>query len=363
VLIYVCISAHGFGHGSRVAAVLAALHQLEPSWRFVLSTSLPEWFLSLAFADVPCEHRICRWDVGVVQADALGADHAATVAALEQLECLLNDQLEQERSWLMAQQQPLLLLADVPPAAARLAAIVKAPLVWMGNFGWDAIYRPMGGALETWADKALAAYRQGTALIAFPFAMVMPWDVPTTSVGLTACSARYSPDVLRRRFDLHKPRQQIVLVGFGGLGLQLDSRLFDRWPHHLFLVSDPALCGKAANVRVLPPELRPLELMPLCERIITKPGFSTFCEALTAGVGIHLVRRHGFAEAPVLEAALQQHGFHRLLNREQLECGDWQLDQPLQPPQQGPLPTGGAQQAAALVRTHALAKRTSAVDG
>jgi hypothetical protein len=65
----------------------------------------------------------------------------------------------------------------------------------------------------------------------------------------------------------------------------------------------------------------------------------------------------------VLEAALQQHGSHRLLSREQLECGDWQLDHPLQPPQQGPLPTGGAQQAAALVQSQALAQRTSAVDG
>jgi len=52
---------------------------------------------------------------------------------------------------------------------------------------------------------------------------------------------------------------------------------------------------------------------------------------------------------PVLEQALQQHGWHRLLSREQLERGDWQLDQPLLAPCGGPLGREGAEQAAAVI--------------
>jgi hypothetical protein len=52
VLIYACISSHGFGHGSRSAAVLAELAALRPGWRLVLSTALPESFLQLAFGPV-----------------------------------------------------------------------------------------------------------------------------------------------------------------------------------------------------------------------------------------------------------------------------------------------------------------------
>jgi hypothetical protein len=70
---------------------------------------------------------------------------------------------------------------------------------------------------------------------------------------------------------------------------------------------------------------------------------------MTYGVGIHLVHRDGFAEAPVLERDLQRHGWHRLLSREQFSAGDWQLDQPLLPPSQGPLPLAGAQQAAQIL--------------
>jgi hypothetical protein len=66
-------------------------------------------------------------------------------------------------------------------------------------------------------------------------------------------------------------------------------------------------------------------------------------------LGVHLVRREGFAEAPVLENALQAHGQYRLLSRDQLLAGDWQLDQPLQPASRGPVPGDGADQAAGLL--------------
>jgi hypothetical protein len=106
----------------------------------------------------------------------------------------------------------------------------------------------------------------------------------------------------------------------------------------------------------LPTGLRPLDLMPLCGRLITKPGYSSFCEALSQNVGIHLVQREGFAEAAVLQHHLQNHGAHRLLSREAFAAGDWQLELPLLPPCLGPLPGGGADQAAAALEAQALAQ-------
>ncbi|MFZ9849060.1 MAG: hypothetical protein ACO3EF_00665 [Vulcanococcus sp.] len=349
MLIVACVSSHGYGHGSRVAAVLSALHALEPGWRLVLSTALPTAFLRLALGPVPFEHRPCRWDVGVIQADALGAAGPATLAALEALDQVLPAQLEREAAWIRSQGEPVLLLGDVPPSAADLAGSLGAPLLWMGNFGWDAIYRPMGEAFEARADQALAAYRRGQGLIQCPLALPMPWQLPVLPVGLTAGQPRHGVAELRQRLALALPRERTVLVAFGGLGLSLEPQLLDRWPDHHFLVSDTALAA-AGNATGIPSDLRPLDLLPLCARVITKPGYSTFCEALSLGVGIHLVQRHGFAEAPVLEADLQRHGWHRLLSREQLEAGDWQLDQPLRPPTAAPLPRGGEQEAARHLR-------------
>jgi hypothetical protein len=93
--------------------------------------------------------------------------------------------------------------------------------------------------------------------------------------------------------------------------------------------------------------------------LITKAGYSSFCEAFSQGVGIHLVRRSGFAEAPVLERDLQRYGENRIIDPAAFERGDWELDQPLRPPTHGPLPLDGAR-AAAQALLH-LAEARSAV--
>jgi hypothetical protein len=348
VLIVACISSHGFGHGSRSAAVLTALHRLRPHWRLVLSTALPPAFLATAFGPLPFVHRPCQWDVGVLQADALGSDPAATLAALEQLERQLPAQLERELAWLRAQREPVLVLGDVPPAAALLAAGLNAPLIWLASFGWDAIYEPFGAAFAPWVARSRELYRRGQLLLHCPLSMSMPWGLPEIAIGLTAGEPRLDGAALARELELHPERHRNVLISFGGLGLELDPALLTRWPEHRFFGHDPAL-AEAANGRVLPALMRPLELMGHCGRLITKPGYSSFCEAMRYGVGIHLVHRRGFAEAPVLERDLQRHGWHRLLSQAQLRAGDWELDQPLLAPRQGPLPVDGARQAAEAI--------------
>ena len=362
MLIVACISGHGYGHLSRTASILTALHQRQPDWRLLLSTPLSLAILRGALGAVPFEHRACRWDLGVLQADALGADAAATLEALDALEQQLPSQIHREAAWLARQGEAILVLGDVPPAAAALAQALAAPLIWIGNFGWDAIYRPMGGAFVGWAERALQAYRQGAAVIECPFAMAMDWSIPHWPVGLTVGRPRFDRAKLRRLLAIDSPRERTVLVGFGGMGFPLPAELFNHWPDHQFLVTDPELAAAAPNAALLPEGLRPLDAMPVCARVLTKPGYSTFCEALSQGLGVHLVRREGFAEAPVLEAALQAHGQHRLLSRDQLLAGDWQLDQPLQPASRGPIPGDGADQAAGLlerfIRQNCCAPRT-----
>ena len=361
MLIVACISAHGYGHGSRSAAVLAALAARQPDWRLIVSSALPRSFLELALGPVPFEHRLCQWDVGVIQADALGSDPEATLAALEDLETRLPAQIETEAAWIAAQGtpgEPVLVLGDVPPSAARLARRLGAPLLWLASFGWEAIYGPMGPAFAPWAQAALASYRQGQLLIHCPLAMPIAWGIPELRVGLTASTPRLDAvalAALAQELALPAARDQCVLISFGGMGLDLAAAPLQRWPEHVFIGPDEAL-ARHPNGRVLPPGLRPLDLMPLCGRLITKPGYSSFCEALSQSVGIHLVQREGFAEAAVLQQDLQNHGSHRLLSREAFVTGDWQLDQPLLPPRLAPLPGGGADQAAAAIEAVALAQ-------
>jgi hypothetical protein len=348
MLIYACISSHGFGHAARTAAVLSELARRFPECRIVLSTAVKPSFLNLAMGETPFELRPCRWDVGVLQADALDLDPRATLSALEVLETQLPEQVEREALWLESQPSRPLIVADVPPSAVRLAERLCCPLIWLASFGWETIYRPLGEAFLPWAERALAEYRRGDLLLRCPLSLPMAWNLPTEELGLTTSTPRHDLAEVSSRLALPAERERCVLVSFGGLGMDMDPRWLARWPDHVFVGVDPLLL-EAANGRLLPPDLRPLDVMPLTARMITKPGYSTFCEAFQQDVGLHVVRRQGFAEAPVLEQGLREEGWHRLLEEAEFRRGDWQLDQPLQAPRAPRLSRDGASQAADLL--------------
>lgn len=348
MLVYACISSHGFGHASRTAAVLCELARLSPGCRLVLSTAVNPAFLALAMGKTPYELRECRWDVGMLQADALEVDPEGTLLALEGLEQQLPAQVEDEATWLEAQHTKIVILGDVPPSAALLACRLRAPLIWLASFGWESIYRPLGEAFAPWADQALALYRRGQLLLRCPLSLPMEWGMPSVELGLTSSFPRHDPLTVAQRLTLPADRERCVLISFGGLGMEMDPGWLSLWPKHVFVGVDPRLL-EADNGRLLPPDLRPLDVMPLAARMITKPGYSSFCEAFTQSVGLHVVRREGFAEAPVLEKALREEGWHRLLDEEAFRQGRWELDQPLKAPSAPSLRRDGSGQAAEML--------------
>ena len=360
MLIYICSSSHGFGHAARDVAVLRALQRLRPDWTLVLSCDVSPGFLRLVLGDADVLLRRCRWDVGMVQDDALGVNPQATLHALADLDRQLPDLIERESAWIINQGQPVCILGDVPPASADLAERTGAGLVWMGNFGWDDIYQAQGreghgAAFDQRAASAREAYSRGQLLLRCPFDLAMAWGMPEQRIGLVCGEPEPLPAELEDRLlSLNVP---LVQVGFGGLGLALDPQLFKRWPDHHFVMSASGHEDQSTqslgltNLTLLPQGVRPIDLFPYCQRHLGKPGFSTFSEVLSQHVGLHVVERTHFAEVSALMAGLQRHGRYRLLTRDQLNAGAWQLDQPLVLPSDGPLPVDGASQAA-----HALVK-------
>ncbi len=358
MLIYVCLSSHGFGHAARQATVLRALHRLQPSWRLVVSSAVSTEFLSLVCGDIPVEQRCVGWDVGMVQADALGVDQHKTLQSLRDLDKRLPSLLNQEAAWLAKFNTPIVVVGDIPPAAADLADRLGAPLIWMGNFGWDDIYEPLGDLFLDYAAAAKAKYECGQMLLRCPFSLSMNWGLEELQLGLTVPELRDLPsDFHDQLVQIRKP---LVLVGFGGLGFQLDPVLFRLWPNNHFLMPAPvssdlrSLFESEPNVTFLPQHLRPFDVMPFCQRHLGKPGYSTFCEALSLDLGLHVVERDGFAEASVLMHGLRQFGQHRIIGRESLNNGAWELDQPLVKSIHPALPKQGAEEAAKSVVRVAL---------
>jgi hypothetical protein len=346
-ILYVATTGHGFGHATRMAAVVATIQRSRPDVLPVMVTMSPRWLLA-SYLEGDFIYRPRCLDVGVIQADSLAIDQAATLEQLQDLQrrsrSLIAAEVDFIRQMSIKNGQVALVLADTPWLAIAIAQGAGVPCWLVGNFGWDFIYRDWGGEFGAIADQISAAYAQSDRLFRLPFHEPMAAFPNITDVGLTGGAPRDSVDVLRDRLQLPEvPRDRTVLLTFGGLGLRqipYDTlRRFDNW---LFLTFDRQAPDDQPNVvKILDPIEdqatqrgdRPVDLMPLCGRVVSKPGYSTFAEACRLEVPIATLTRTGFAEASLLLNGIQDVAHHQILNAQAFLAGDWSfLEQPCTPP-------------------------------
>lgn len=331
-VLYVAITNHGFGHAVRAASVAAAIQKLNPEIMLILVTTAPRWLLeSYITGDFIVRSR--AFDVGVIQRDSVNMDLDATLHKLKEI--------RQKHSFLIASEIDFirlnrvgLILADIPPLMAPLAKAAGIPCWMMSNFGWDFIYRPWGGEFVEMADWIEDCFSQCDRLFRLPLHEPMSAFPHITAAGLTGGDPRYSAEELRRIFELNVPPEKTILLTFGGLGLQgIPYDNLKQFPDWKFITFDPTAPDLPNLVKVSGHSYRPVDLMPVCGRVISKPGYSTFSEALRLGVPLVSLMREGFAESPLLIEGIQNYGYHQAIDPGEFFEGDWQfLHQPPLPP-------------------------------
>tara|TARA_Y100001968_G_scaffold321487_1_gene355956 strand:+ start:119 stop:1192 length:1074 start_codon:yes stop_codon:yes gene_type:complete len=348
MLIYVCLSSHGFGHASRQAALLAEIHLLRPDYRIVVSSNISRHFLKILFRGIPVEFRSFIWDIGMNQTDAFNINIYRTLEELDNLEEILPSKIKMEADWVISQDLTTVILGDIPYSAAKLSQLIGAKLIWFGNFGWDDIYKPFDKILYKHRLNAYLNYKKGNLLLRCPFSLSMNWNIPEISIGLTVSKPRELPHSFK--INLLSSNRPIVMVAFGGLGYKINFELFKLWPDHLFiLTSDDNYyngINNQNNILFIPDGFRVLDVLSYCDRIITKPGYSTYCEAICSSLGIHSFKRRDFIESEFLLNGLQLFSRHRILDEEFLISGNWELDKPLISPKLKSIAKNGAEVAA-----------------
>jgi hypothetical protein len=156
-------------------------------------------------------------------------------------------------------------------------------------------------------------------------------------VGLTGGTPRFAPLELRSELHIRHPVERTALLAFGGLGL--DTMPYDRIAARTdwcFLAFDEGAPDLPNVVQIPKRSTRPLDVMPICGRVIGKPGYSTFSEAARLGVPIVTFPRPGFAEAQVLVDGVADHCYHQILDRGDFFTEPWHfLDGEPDPPNRG----------------------------
>ncbi|MFB2973328.1 glycosyl transferase [Aerosakkonema sp. BLCC-F183] len=332
--LYIAITNHGFGHAVRAASVAAEVQRLNPEVLLIMVTTAPRWLLE-SYIPGDFIHRPRGFDVGVIQSDSLNMDKAATLEKLREIMDKQQSIVAGEASFIR-QNRISLMLADIPPLAAVIAKAAGIPCWMMSNFGWDFIYGDWGGEFIEIADWIGECFSKCDRLFRLPLHEPMSAFPVIDDVGLTGGSPRYNLDELRTRFNITASPEKTILFTFGGLGLQqIPYENVLKFPDWQFISFDRDLPDFPNLLPIDGGECRPVDVMPLCGRVISKPGYSTFSEALRLDVPIVTLTREGFAESPLLIEGIQNYGYHQIISPSEFFEGGWGfLHEPLKPPRQ-----------------------------
>lgn len=336
-ILYVAITNHGFGHATRTATIAGTIQKLCPEVLLIMVTTAPRWLLEL-YIDGDFIYRPRAFDIGVVQADSMTMDKAATLEKLRQIRDSQRSLIASEVNFIR-QNRVNLILADVPPLAAAIASAADIPCYMSSNFGWDFIYRAWGGEFLEIADWISDLYSKCDRLFRLPFHESMSAFPNIIDVGLIGSSPRYPLDALRSNWGITAPQDKTVLLTFGGLGLQqLPYENLQHFPDWQFLTLNISAPELPNLIKITDQKLRPVDFMPLCGRLISKPGYGTFAEAVRVGTPIVTMTREEFAEAAFLIEGISDCVPHQILAPSEFFQGNWEfLHQPLQPPKQSQL--------------------------
>jgi hypothetical protein len=320
--LYCAITGHGFGHAVRTACIAHRVQQLCPEVLIIMASRSPRWLLA-SYVEQAFIHRPVAFDVGVIQADSLQMDTEATLAQLTQIYQHKNRLIATESNYLRNNQVDLV-LADIPPLAVAIAHQAGIPCWCVSNFGWNFIYRDWGEPFAEIVSKMEADYAQADLLFRLPLAEPMAVFPNQIEAGLTGGDPRFTERDLRQTLGISAPRERTVLLTFGGLGLQaIPYEGLTAFPDWQFLTFDRQ-APPLPNLTLVPSQVyRPVDIMPICGRVMSKPGFSTFSEALRLEVPIISLTREGFAEAAILLDGLQNYGDHQIIDHQDFIVGNW----------------------------------------
>ena len=313
------ISDYGFGHASRMIALMRSLHETIEC-RISVRTSTAAGFIqdSCPFVEVETKPN----DMGVVmQENTASVDVERT---WEKLDVWINswDSWIQEETEFCRSQNVSLIVSDITPQAFHVSTALNIPGIGISNFTWHLIYHPLYP--ESVPGKRIKeAYALADLGIVLP--LNEPMDVFRETYHSPILSRKITASCADIRDYLQIPQEGIVV--YVGSGLSFNTvpdcipKLLEKGIH--ILVSGSSSI-QHENLHLIPhSENETQNFMAACDLIITKPGYSTVAEAITAKVPLLIFRREGFAEDDFIINPLVENRIGMSLSWEEIAEGNW----------------------------------------
>lgn len=342
------ISPHGFGHATRVIAVLEALKELHPDCHAHLFTTVSEaLFGSLSGFTYHPE----SVDIGLVQSSALTVDIPATCTQLDRLLPYPADRLAELADRCAGCS---IILCDIAPLGIAIGRLARIPTVLLESFTWDWIYEPYCQKYPELQRHARflgdlfrrADYRIQTE----PLCREARRDVVC---GPIFRRLRMTSDKIRARLDVRD--RSLILITLGGIHQRLpELRRFEELPDLFFVIAgQPQTEQVAENCLLLQrdTDLSHPDLIGAADLVVCKAGYSTIAECCQAGARVIVIGRDDYPESQPLQSYVKRVLAGVSITAELYERGGWLpiARELLSRPKPAPAAENGADRVAAFL--------------
>jgi hypothetical protein len=319
------ITAHGFGHACRAAAIMEAILRLCPDTRFELFTTSPYEIFASSIGGNFGYHPVCG-DIGIVQSSPLKENLPATCDQLDRLFPLDPSKVEHLAADLV-RLDCRIVICDISPLGIEVARSAGLASVLVENFTWDWIYQsyqPSEPRLGPHIEYLSAVFRRADHHI-----QTQPLCRPATGALCTApISRRIRSDrhQVRKRLGISE-REKMVLLSMGGIPDRHTflSQFPEKLEWHLVVAGADPTHTPRQRVMLLPvfSELLHPDLVAAADVLVGKAGYSTVAEAYHCGIPFGYIQRPRSPECTVLESFIDRQLPSLAISAASYGSGDW----------------------------------------
>ncbi len=360
------ISPHGFGHAARASAVMRAVQEKDPSIRFEVFTTIPEWFFENSMVK-PFGYHSLLTDIGLVQRTPFEADLSETVRRLDEF-LPFDPSTSLKLAETMVRLKCELVACDIAPMGIAVARASGIPSLLIENFTWDWVYEEYASThdrlkrhmeyLSVWFSEA-------------------DYHVQAEPVCAAGAVDRRVPPVSRRpgrsraqiRDLLGIPDgSRMLLITMGGIPERYPFLKTLALPEgvHVVVPGSAKTVKREGHVILLPHRSRFFhpDLVSAADGVIGKVGYSTVAEVYHAGVPYGFIKRTHFRESDILGDYIGRHMAGFAISEPGFMRAEWveDMDRLLSLPRKNRKESKGALKAAEFVCDILNRKRPRAED-
>ena len=178
------MTSHGFGHGTRACAVIHALNQRNRS-RFMIFSSLPDWFWSENLGEIEHQCIHAETDIGLIQKSPFHHDLDLTAKAWMSFISFSNENFDRCLHR-VNQFEPECILCDISPLGLWVGQKLGIPSILIENFTWDwmlEIYAEKNPLFQTISQQLFDLYQRfDLRLQATPFCQKSEYGITVNPI-------------------------------------------------------------------------------------------------------------------------------------------------------------------------------------